>query len=108
MSSPLLRGPRQATGPYLRSQGSLTRSLRDGPCIPPLTPEPTAPPAQSHGQGAAAPVLVAVSVGTGFGGLDARVDSFEQAVVELACAPGDDAVPVPLHQGDELLDRLQA
>jgi hypothetical protein len=34
----------QATGPPLRPQGSLPRSLRDGHCGPPLTPEPSTAP----------------------------------------------------------------
>ena len=34
---PSRRAPREATGPPLRPQGSLPRSLRDGPAGPPLT-----------------------------------------------------------------------
>ena len=42
----------QATGPPLRPQGSLPRSLRDGSYGPPLTPEPLRPlTAQRQGQG---------------------------------------------------------
>jgi hypothetical protein len=42
----------QATGPPLRPQGSLPRSLRDGSCGPPLTPEPLRPlTAQWQGAG---------------------------------------------------------
>ena len=52
--------------------------------------------------------FAAVAPSTGFSGLDQGVDAFEQAVGQVVFVPGDDALPVLLDQGDELLDRVQA
>jgi hypothetical protein len=51
--------------------------------------------------------LAAVAAGAGLGGLHEGVDPFQQAVVQSAGVSGDDAVPVPLHDRYEVLDRLQ-
>ena len=51
--------------------------------------------------------LGAVATSPAFGRLGERVCSLEQPVAEPALLPGNDAVPVGLDRGDELLDRLQ-
>jgi hypothetical protein len=53
-------------------------------------------------------VFVPVAAGAGFGCLDKGVDSFEQSVGQVACVPGDDALPVLLHECCEVFDGLQA
>src|SRR6476661_2027678 len=51
--------------------------------------------------------LAAVAPSTGLGCLDQGVDAFEQAVAQVVGMPGEDALPVLLDQGHEVLDRLQ-
>src|SRR5674536_260201 len=52
--------------------------------------------------------LAPVPAGSCFGGLDERIGSFEQAVTDATCMPGDDPVPVFFDGLDKLLQRLES
>src|SRR5664279_4247470 len=52
--------------------------------------------------------LAPVPAGSCFGGLDERIGSFEQAVADATCMPGDDPVPVFFDGLDKLLQRLES
>src|SRR5674536_289067 len=52
--------------------------------------------------------LAPVPAGSCFGGLDERIGSFEQAVTDATCMPGDDPVPVFFDGLDKMLQRLES
>src|SRR5664279_1454466 len=52
--------------------------------------------------------LAPVPAGSCFGGLDERIGSFEQAVTDTPCMPGEDPVPVFFAVLDNLLQRLES